>query len=210
MTKQFGKIIFRGVSTAGDAAEGEIPGLFGQQLSQGEGTEQRPRRRVRLTARRSSCFLSSRNGRGEVNNVRDPRVERLHFRIACEEGTVYDNPAPLRFRHQFGTSETDGGALVVSPVDDFSNEADARAIIEPFLRAWEIATDIDEGVGVIRVRYVRADIVDRNPEPGSRASAVTTERQLRDIEEDTSIVVQKGRRLHRSESGIPSTVERGN
>jgi len=57
------------------------------------------------------------------------------------------------------------GILAVGPSDHFANEEDARAAIEPFLRAWEIDADLRLGVGAIRFTSTRSEILDRDPPP---------------------------------------------
>lgn len=109
--------------------------------------------------------------------MRDPHVERLYFRIGHEEGTAYRNPSTLSFRNALGKFETQADTLVVEPAPHFASEDEARAVIEPYLRAWEIEADLAQGLGTIRFKFDRADIVDRNPPPpGHHALMVGTAR----------------------------------
>jgi hypothetical protein len=102
--------------------------------------------------------------------MRDPRVERLHFRISSEESTAYRNPPPLSFTNLLGKFETQGATLIVEPAAHFANEGEARAVIEPYLRSWEIEADLVHNLGTIRFNFDHADLVDRNPPlPGQDA-----------------------------------------
>ena len=95
--------------------------------------------------------------------MRDPHVERLFFEIGTGEGTSFRNPPPLCFSNALGEFKATDGLLVVEPLDHFASENDARAVIEPFLRSWEIETDLTAGIGTILFRFKRAETIDRDP-----------------------------------------------
>lgn len=95
--------------------------------------------------------------------MRDPHVERLHFEIGSEEGVSYENPAPLTFTNHLGQFVCRDGVLRVEPAAHFADESDARVVVEPFLRAWEIDADLNGNIGTIRFSFLGADVVDRNP-----------------------------------------------
>lgn len=97
--------------------------------------------------------------------MRDPHVERLLFTIGSDERTAYENPEPLTFENPLGHFSTRDGQLLVEPADHFADEAAARSIIEPFLRGWEIETDLDLNPGTIRFKFLTAELVDRDPPP---------------------------------------------
>lgn len=95
----------------------------------------------------------------------DPHVERLLFKIVPGTGVSYASAAPLTFENTLGRFDVRDGELVVEPADHFPSEAAARAVVEPFLRSWEIASDVEANVETIRFRFDRADVIDRNPLP---------------------------------------------
>jgi hypothetical protein len=97
--------------------------------------------------------------------MRDPHVERLHFEIGSAPHVSYDRPEPLSFDNHLGRFECLDGHLVVAPEAHFADPDDARVEVEPFLRAWEMDSDLDGNIGAIRFEYVRADVVDRDPPP---------------------------------------------
>jgi hypothetical protein len=57
------------------------------------------------------------------------------------------------------------GKLTVEITEHFADEDDARRAIDPFLRAWEIEADLNSNVGMIRFKFDRADLIDRDPPP---------------------------------------------
>jgi len=104
--------------------------------------------------------------------MRDPHVERLLFEIGSEEGISYDSPAPLDFTNHLGCFDCRDGKLVVEPASHFADEDDARAVIEPFLHSWEIEADLDLNIGTIRFRFLRAEMVDRDPPPPGTSQVI--------------------------------------
>lgn len=105
--------------------------------------------------------------------MRDSHVERLHFAIGAEEGVSYEAPIPLTFENYLGDFDCRDGRLVVKPVAHFSDENDARTVIEPFLRAWEIDSDLNGNIGTIRFKFMRADVIDRDPPPPGTSKAIS-------------------------------------
>ncbi|MPY90586.1 MAG: hypothetical protein GEU99_22025 [Luteitalea sp.] len=101
--------------------------------------------------------------------MRDPHVERLYFEIGSGEGISYRDPEPLSFLNHLGRFEVRDGTLVVDPADHFADQEEAQTVFEPFLRAWEIESDLAFGVGTIRFKFLRAAVIDRDlPPPGTR------------------------------------------
>ena len=97
--------------------------------------------------------------------MRDPHVEALHYSVAAEGTTEYLDPEPLAIDHALGSFHITGSSLTVEPSEHFADQDEAIAAVDPFLRAWEVATDLDQGLGTIRFKFERASIIDRDPPP---------------------------------------------
>ena len=97
--------------------------------------------------------------------MRDPHVTRVYFTVGSDEGISYKNPAPLSFSHHIGKFNLVNGRLKIEPSWHFANVEQARRIIEPFLWAWEIKTDLTGNWGEIRFKFDRLELVDRDPPP---------------------------------------------
>lgn len=104
--------------------------------------------------------------------MRDPHVQTVHYEITSGEDISYRDPPPLSFSNHLGTFDVAENKLGVTPVEHFSDEAEAREAIEPFLRAWEINTDLNRNVGMIRFKFDRVDIVDRAPPPPGASQVI--------------------------------------
>jgi hypothetical protein len=105
--------------------------------------------------------------------MRDPHVERLHYDIDSEEGTSYRDPEPLAFTNPLGRFEARDGKLIIEPTDHFPDEDAARDVIERFLKAWEIDADLESNIGTIRFKFLRTDVIDRDPPPPGTAQVIT-------------------------------------
>jgi hypothetical protein len=95
--------------------------------------------------------------------VRDPHINKMFYSISAGEGISYSDPEPLSFSNRFGSFYLADGELCVMPADHFSSEQEARDVLEPYLKAWEIESDLTRNVGMIRFEFLRAELIDRNP-----------------------------------------------
>jgi hypothetical protein len=99
--------------------------------------------------------------------MRDPHVERLHYDAGSgvEHISYKADAAPLAFSNAVGKFDLRDGKLQVEPAEHFADEESAKQVIDGFLRAWEIESDLKMNAGQIRFRFKHSEIVDRNPVP---------------------------------------------
>jgi hypothetical protein len=64
-----------------------------------------------------------------------------------------------------GTFNLRDGTVEILPTEHFDTEDEARRVVEPFLRAWEIAADLAQNPGTLRFKFVSAEVIDRDPAP---------------------------------------------
>lgn len=98
--------------------------------------------------------------------MNDPHVERLRYKLVCAPGVDYDKAPP--FEHEetdFKVRLADGEAVVEMKAH-FASEEGAKAVVDPFVRAWEVAVDLQYGPGDLRFKFVKAEVIDRAPTPG--------------------------------------------
>jgi hypothetical protein len=99
--------------------------------------------------------------------MRDPHVERLHYKIGTGERFSFASPAAVDFSNHLGQFSLAEGTLVVRMSDHFADEDSARAFIEPFLHAWQIDAELTQDPGAIQFKFLKSDIVDRDPPQGN-------------------------------------------
>jgi hypothetical protein len=105
--------------------------------------------------------------------MRDPHVEKLLYEVHGEGPVSYKDPEPLSFSNQLGEFAVVSGVLSFEPVEHFATEEAAKAAVDPFLRSWEIGTDLTLNVGEIRFKYSRAEMIDRDPPPPGSPQTLT-------------------------------------
>ena len=97
--------------------------------------------------------------------MRDPHVQTMHYTIGSGEGISYQDPEALSFSNYLGDFELVDQELRIQPTEHFSDEQEARTAIEPFLRDWEIESNLTANVGAIRFTFTRVELIDRDPPP---------------------------------------------
>ena len=102
--------------------------------------------------------------------MRDPHVQTLRYTLVTTDSVDFDKAPPLASQQDAFTLTLADGQLTVTPTGHYATEADARALVEPFLHAWEIDKDSvpDDPRST---SGSKAKIVDRDPPPPGTAQA---------------------------------------
>jgi hypothetical protein len=102
-----------------------------------------------------------------VYRMNDPHVETLFYRIDHSEGVDYSKVPPLELPEPKFTIYIKNESARIDMRDHYSAEQDARDIVEPFLCAWELSAALNRNPGEWQFVYDRANVIDRNPPPGT-------------------------------------------
>jgi hypothetical protein len=97
----------------------------------------------------------------------DQRVMALYYRLETEDTLAFESPAAVHVQEEAFTIDLSDGQLVATMMRDCATEADARAVVEPFLRAWEISGALQFGRADFRFGFQKADIEKLPPGPGA-------------------------------------------
>jgi len=95
--------------------------------------------------------------------VRDPHVKSLTFQLKTDGSIIFKDAPPLIFATSEFDGRLEGDELVVSMVEHYRSEEDARLAVEPYLRSWETNTLLDGNR--LKFVFVCGDVIDRNPQP---------------------------------------------
>ena len=57
----------------------------------------------------------------------------------------------------------DGGEVTLELHGHYADEASARAAVRDYIEEWEFKADLTIGAGKLRLEFIRAEIVDRDP-----------------------------------------------
>lgn len=101
------------------------------------------------------------------NEMNDPHVRCLHYRIALGEDVDYEKAAPLAVETGDFVLKVDSKEAVFEMKSHFPTKDGARATAEAFLRRWEVLSGLEQDPGDLKFVFHHADIIDRAPTPAS-------------------------------------------
>lgn len=104
--------------------------------------------------------------------MNDPHVVALHYRIETPETVTYDSPPAVEEETPQFTARLTEGRATVTLKEHFATAEAARELVDPYLRAWELAAALQFGRVELCFVFERPDIIDRNPTPGTITGAV--------------------------------------
>jgi hypothetical protein len=97
----------------------------------------------------------------------DLRVETLSYALDTEpEQSFAEDAAPVTLGTDAFEARLAAGTLIVNMKADIASEAEARELVEPHLRAWELDADLSYGRPLFRFRFTGSSIVNRAAPPG--------------------------------------------
>jgi hypothetical protein len=93
--------------------------------------------------------------------MNDPHVKELHYRLIHDEHVDYEEAPPLEHETDaFYVRVADGRAVFLMK-EHYAATAAARAVVDPYIRAWEIDAGLEYGPGVFALEFERAVVIDR-------------------------------------------------
>ena len=106
--------------------------------------------------------------------MNDPHVETLFYRVEHSPFVIYETVQSCERELPECRIKIERDQAIVEPKGHFSTAEEARAVVEPFLRAWELSAALDlDDPEVLRFVHQRTQIIDRAPGtlPGSYGEA---------------------------------------
>jgi hypothetical protein len=97
--------------------------------------------------------------------MNDPHVQALHYKVKSGSGFDYANATALAHETTAFRVMLDKGEAVFEMKEHYATQDEAVRHVSPFIRAWEIQSDLATVPGSFRLSFDRADIIDRNPPP---------------------------------------------
>ena len=96
--------------------------------------------------------------------MNDPHVDELIYRIKHAASVDYKAASALEHDHPDFSIKIDNGTATVTPKEHHATEESARATVEPFLKAWELSSALDNR-DRFEFEFQNANVVDRRPTP---------------------------------------------
>lgn len=97
--------------------------------------------------------------------MNDPHVESLTYRLTVGPSIRFNNPPALEREYNAFRLRLDAGTLIAMMKDHFATADEARLVVDPVLRSWEIDTNLTNGPNHISFSFDKAEVIDRSPPP---------------------------------------------
>lgn len=104
--------------------------------------------------------------------MNDPHLVSVTYRLHHSTGIAFNDPPPLSGTGPGFDYRLESGKLTLEMTDHFTNVDDAKVVIEPWLRAWEIDQNLKARNKTIWFQFDTSHVVDRAPTPGRLQAAV--------------------------------------
>ncbi|MYF98749.1 hypothetical protein F4212_06375 [Candidatus Poribacteria bacterium] len=98
--------------------------------------------------------------------MNDPHVVALIYRIEHGKLIDYSKAEPLVLEEPKFLLEVNDKQVRFDFKTHYATEVDARRSIEDYIRFWEFDTELKYGPDTFRLKFVKSEIVDRDPTPG--------------------------------------------
>jgi len=93
--------------------------------------------------------------------MNDPHVKRLYYKVVIGKDVDYKNaPALSETTNDFEFS-LDGEKAIFNMKQHYSSADEARAVVEPYLRAWDILIGLTHDPEDLQLKFDHAEIIDR-------------------------------------------------
>jgi len=98
--------------------------------------------------------------------MNDPHVEALHYRIRHADSVDFDKALPLEHEEPGFSVQIEKGHAKIAMKQRYPTAESARAVVKPFLRAWELKSALFSVADKFEFAYQNSDVIDRRPTPG--------------------------------------------
>ena len=100
-----------------------------------------------------------------MREMNDPHVKALYYWVEHDESVDYDNAEPLNYEDELAEVHLEKRELTIKPKEHYASTEEARDALEAFIRNWEFDAAVESGSRGFELKYLNADVIDRNPTP---------------------------------------------
>ena len=97
--------------------------------------------------------------------MNDPHVQSLRYRFEPTEGNKFNAP-PVPWNTTEADFELADGYLTARPKNHYPDIEQARVVIDPLVRAWEVEAGINYRQREFRFKFTNGEVIERRPTPG--------------------------------------------
>jgi hypothetical protein len=114
-------------------------------------------------------------------NEDDLRVESLSYALDTPPDQSFaEDAAPVTLETGDFEARLAAGTLTVTMKADTASEAEARDLVEPYLKAWELDVDLRYGRPLLRFRFTGSQIVNRAAPAGTHDFRISSAVEMSD------------------------------
>ncbi|MGA2404197.1 MAG: hypothetical protein ABSG91_21245 [Syntrophobacteraceae bacterium] len=95
--------------------------------------------------------------------MKDPHVERLHYRAVVKEHVDFDNAPDLDEENDDFRMIVGKGQAIFEMKRHFASQNEAREVVERFLRKWDVFITLNLGPDVLKFEFDGAELIDLAP-----------------------------------------------
>ena len=100
--------------------------------------------------------------------MNDPHVKALHYRVIVGKDIDYNNAPPVSGITDAFDLSIDGDIAIFEMKKHYPTAGEARAVVDRYLRAWDILIGLEYDPDDLRIDFSHADIIDRSPQKGGK------------------------------------------
>lgn len=104
--------------------------------------------------------------------MNDPHVMALHYKMKFGEYVDFEKAPPLDYENPDFKVHVEDDNVTVEMKTHFADHDDAKAIVDEFMRTWEVGIGLEIGPGLVSFQHDHTDMVNRNPSPGAPSTYV--------------------------------------
>ena len=106
--------------------------------------------------------------------MNDPHVVALVYRLDDSLRAVYRDAESLDHDHEAFRITSEGDRVRFEMKEHYASEAEARKVVDEFVRRWEFHADVERPFYKLRLSFDESEIVDRNPQPNVVSLSATS------------------------------------
>ena len=100
-----------------------------------------------------------------MRKMNDPHVKALYYWVEHDESVDYENAEPLNYEDELAEVHLEKRELTIKPKEHYASTEEAWDALESFIRNWEFDAAVESGSRGFELKYLNADVIDRNPTP---------------------------------------------
>jgi hypothetical protein len=97
--------------------------------------------------------------------MNDPHVISLSYAVNHDDDVDYVKAPPLEWDEADFSVHVEGDRALVTMRTHVATKKEARDLVDPRLRAWELTATLQLGLGQFELEFESAELVDRDPAP---------------------------------------------